>query len=275
MMFSKTLRDQKGMSTILIVMAISMIILVTLGSAQMYIESRARFHSRIRLAYKYSFIMEDAAKMVLNGRLAFQANSACPGSTARPLRGSLNVCLAAVGNPSPRCIVDPQGRAACVCEDGLTDPQCADSGMAFMENFIFDQEKNKTWVVRLQDYLKNKKNDMQDIVALGVGKLFRVPDVPKPAIYENIFGEKAVAATMAMTIRGIDTVPVPVGSSEWAPNDPPGTTNQARTTFTCAPGLCYVLRVCINNIAEPMVVPAGDVLCMEQRIARGNGVTPF
>lgn len=292
------IKNSKGMSTILIVMAISMIILTTLGSAQMYIESRARHHARIRVAYKYTFIMEDAAKMLVNGRLAQQAG-ACPGGTvARTLHGPgapPDVCLGnvltgPVGNQtSPRCILDSVGRAACICLGGFDNYACSLKTNAFMEKNLLQSKKEQTFVAELKSQLQNQNHAMQDFLATGIEKLFQIPSERKSSIYESLFGEKAVAATMAITMRGVDvgpfeaTVPAPVTPPFDPQNYAPSTIAfQARTTFDCNANECYVLRLCINSDAEPLIVPVVDpvgggpgFLCMEQRIARLTGETQF
>src|SRR5476651_2433601 len=76
----KALNNEKGVSTLLIVMAVGALLASFILSLQMYVAARARIVARIRLAYKYTFVMEDAAKMVLNGRLEYISAVAAGGT---------------------------------------------------------------------------------------------------------------------------------------------------------------------------------------------------
>lgn len=265
-------KNQKGMSTIVIVFGIAMVILVALGTAQMYVTSRARVHARIRLAYKYTFIMEDAAKMIVNARLAWLATAGvCPApSVARILPGGKQICL---GNTAgDRCIRDTLGRDACVCMTGQTDTQCANSANASLDkdfSNIARVEAIPSRFQKIQTWLRDRQLESEDVVASAIDRILKKPQHHFPDLYRQLFLEKATAATVGvLTLRAM-------GSNAGNYNPTASSVIQADTMFDCVTE-CITIRVCVPNTFEPLAMPQGlNELCVSQIIGRGKDNTVF
>ncbi len=282
----RLLHNNKGMSTLVIVFGISMVIMVFLGTAQMYVNSRARAKSAIRLATKYTFVMEDLAKLVVNARLtylsAMAAGAGCPaGTIAREIPQAgiapgaaerillcLNNAAAIAPAAAARCVVDSQLGAACLCIEGQNDPQCADPTIGAFEVGSEDIVAKGSLFDSFSESLNSVRFRLEDTVASNIDFVLKIPTPKADGLFRTAFTETAKAAVVDVTVRAI---PLPAGNTA-----PTTLAQQADTFFSCAQvagrDTCVLLRVCTR---EAVLAGANGQFCMSQMITRGDGTAPF
>jgi len=282
------LTNEKGFSALITVLALGAVLTGFLLSLQMYVASRTRLISRIRLAYKYTFIMEDAAKAVIDSRLQYLSGVGAGGTC-----GASNVCLAGnqcaiintVGVCTPtttsqRCI----NGEACICVNGDNDTTCAN----YAAN-DFTLEYSDETMVALRTIEKDEK--LQPAFDFSFFERL-IPDFDskyvafverlvfgRPSRPTNMFNEALAAANATYTFNVGGANPYGIGGTNptantTAPTSPyPGAGFEAYTKRDCTVSgggdgvRCIEVRVCVSATKEPAVGSAG-VACFGQRISR-------
>jgi hypothetical protein len=287
----KSLRNEKGVSTILIVMGVAAILASFILTLQMYVHSRARVVARIRLAYKYTFIMEDAAKMVVLSRIEYFQDQTCgaknPVSIADPTSGlpdDINICMDDV-NFRNRCI----NGDACICTEGEGDNACAIHSAGLERDYLpkdkrFDETGDEIYA------FKSKIADPDLLPALENSifeKLIPNFDNKFIAFAERVFNRepnKNTAFFMDEAVAAANVgyryaIPAP---SIYAGNPTADTANttspypnaaglgvgDAFTFRNCGNARCVEIKVCVSAAKERAIGAGATEVCFFQKISR-------
>jgi len=257
-------QNQKGISSLLIVFMLSMIIIISLATTQLYVRNRARVHAQIRLAYKYTFIMEDVAKTVLDGhmRYANNGNNCTLPSVAQIVGTGAQITTICVGSSAGnRCV----NSMACICKQGEADAACA-TGASLDRDFSNVAQHKENWKGKGLKLFQGLENQAGAWVASAVDwGLGREPLFPQ-----------------ALAALGSITITAPNAGASLTPN----TTSQAKTTHTCSTvNQCIELKVCVprpgfsGSVTGDIDVSflGTDYICFHQRITRSvlDPGTPF
>jgi hypothetical protein len=269
-------------------------------SLQMYVTSRARMVARARLAYKYTFVMEDAAKMILNGRLEYlglyasQGSTACatPGACCGTGKSYYDVSAEGFGSQYTVCLSSTSADLclngeACICPNAKSDSECAD--MIAFNDFRL-KEKTDTMIA-----LEGEEGDPSLAPAFDTSIFERlIPDfdrrfvayvdrvvfkkrAPPTSLVEEARAETNASYTFKTTAPNplrLDGSSAPVADSSTDALSPyPAGTLQAYTYRDCTTGessgthRCMDLRICVSATKE---MAAGNLseVCFHQRISR-------
>lgn len=265
-------KNQNGASALLIVMGVGAVLASFVLSLQMYIGSRARIVARVRLAYKYTFIMEDAAKIILNGRLEWLANAgACGGGkTARNIGTAVVVQACLPTTPVDRCL----NGEACICDFTQTDNQCATMSMYNVLPFSKDTMvalravENDHGLAAAFDksIFESLLPDFDKKYVAFVDRIFlKNPNKSKP-----IFDEASAAANssyrFAPTVEAYGTNGAPVNDPAVNPLSPYPSAGPAYTWRSCGGNRCLEIRVCVQASKEQALGNLPEA-CFYQKIS--------
>ncbi len=303
---SQVIRNQKGVSALIVVMAVGTILATFMLSLQMYVTARARMVSRVRLAYKYTFVMEDAAKFIQEGREEYlggrAAGGTCGAGTACGAGKScqdptidalaVNTCLAT--SNSNKCL----NGEACMCTAGVADAACAtwvknDFKIESMDDEMIAmkiQEEDRSLLEAFEVNLLDKVfPDFDHKYVAFVDRIF----FKKTSVTPKIFNEASAAANQYYQFSNAVANPLGFGPGGVLTTMPQGTNTNVDATSpyplnnlqayayrdctangadqdTIGAGganRCITIRVCVSNAHEPAMGSATEV-CFSQRISR-------
>lgn len=277
-------------------MAVAAILASFILTLQMYVSARARVVARIRLAYKYTFVMEDAAKMVVLSRIEY-FQTACGGAN----RAVGSILVPGVGNPnSINICLDSGGGGdfrkncingeACICNLTFqnTDQLCADQSVNLEREFL---PKDK-WYNESGDsmYAFNSKVSDPELTPAFDNSIFEmlIPNFDNKliAFFERVVNKPENKKTSFLMNEAVAagnvsyqyTIPNPnmyggtpdttaVGPSSPYPTAGPSPGGDAYTWRDCGQGRCVEIRVCVA-LAKEQSLGSLPRVCFTQKISR-------
>ncbi len=276
MNFLKPFHNQRGLSSILIVMSVGAVLTGFILALQMYISARSRVVARIRLAYKYTFIMEDAAKLVLNGRLEYvgalaEATTCSVNKTAWDLADAapaITVCLPSAAG-SDRCI----NGEACICRNTGSETDLACAQLSYNLEYEYSDESMVAFRALEQEHILQPafENSIWEHVVPDFDQKYLsfVDSVifKKPSRDVKLFNEAMAVANSGYTFATVPLITGPTPDLVAATSPYPTSPAEAFTYRDCSNNRCIDLRVCVENTKELSLGTLSHV-CFRQRISR-------